>query len=285
MAQSRQHRFSSVIHVRHLLCTIFVSKTACQNYFFSNPFPKKRLDCESQNSRCGFDPKNPPRVWILWIHDPFLDLPPKMQNPLLDSDFRIRIFPKKRTLNQQESNFARAAYFFVHFFAVFLHDYNVKRPETSYLSYNFNGENVVRVLFHFFFTPSLFHLGFDWWPLVFLILSPPLQNFDVVLPSKKVPFLFYLSLYISIAFFLIELRWPATYFLFFSVFLLRYIRNFVDMTINLSLILQTTRIQKQFPLSVFVYIDSLIVSALQDAGGYTIFLRNNLELIFGCYTC
>ena len=87
--------------------------------------------------------------------------------------------------------------------------------------------------------------------------------------QKNVPFLFYLSLYISIAFFLIELRWPATYFLFFSVFLLRYIRNFV----------------KQFPLSVFVYIDSLIVSALQDAGGYTIFLRNNLELIFGCYTC
>ena len=55
--------------------------------------------------------------------------------------------------------------------------------------------------------------------------------------KKNVPFLFYLSLYISIAFYLIELRWPATYFLFFSVFLLRYIRNFVDMTINLSLIL------------------------------------------------
>ena len=44
---------------------------------FSNPFPKKRSDCESQKSGFGFDPKNPPRVWILWIHDPFLDLPTK----------------------------------------------------------------------------------------------------------------------------------------------------------------------------------------------------------------
>ena len=28
------------IHVRHLLCTIFVRKTACQKYFFKS-FPKK----------------------------------------------------------------------------------------------------------------------------------------------------------------------------------------------------------------------------------------------------
>ena len=46
--------------------------------------------------------------------------------------------------------------------------------------------------------------------------------------------------------------------------------KFVNMTINLSLILKTTRIQKQFPLSVFVFIDSLVVSALQEVGGYAI---------------
>ena len=61
--------------------------------------------------------------------------------------------------------------------------------------------------------------------------------------------------------------------------------KFVDMTINLSLILQTTRIQKQFPLSVFVFIDSLVVSALQDSGGYAISRQNNLELHLGCHTC
>ena len=37
-------------------------------------------------------------MWILWTHDPFLDMPQKTQNPFLDSEIRIWIFPKKRTL-------------------------------------------------------------------------------------------------------------------------------------------------------------------------------------------
>ena len=49
----------------------------------------------------------------------------------------------------------------------------------------------------------------------------------------------------------------------------------------LSLILQTTRIQKQFSLSGFVFIDSFVVSALQDAGGYAISRQNNLIVAFG----
>ena len=52
--------------------------------------------------------------------------------------------------------------------------------------------------------------------------------------------------------------------------------KFVDMT---------TQIQRQFPLSVFVLIDSLVVSALQDTGGYEISPPNNLELHLGCHTC
>ena len=43
--------------------------------------------------------------------------------------------------------------FFVHFFAVVLHDHNVKLSETFY------GENVVRVLVHFFFTAAHFLLA------------------------------------------------------------------------------------------------------------------------------
>ena len=132
--------------------------------------------------------------------------------------------------------------FFVHFFAVVLHDYNVKLPETSWglftwrwgtpgrwgnslwwvthlstytliliwsrlhdtwgdppyvtspiwrppppgkqaLSCTFYGGNVVRFPVHFFSLPLIFTL--HWWPLAFLILSPPLQNFHVVLPTKK----------------------------------------------------------------------------------------------------
>ena len=44
-----------------------------------------------------------------------------------------------------------------------------------------------------FFTAARFHLA-SGWPLAFLILSPPLQNFHVVLPTKMSP-LFFISLY------------------------------------------------------------------------------------------
>ena len=53
------------------------------------------------------------------------------------------------------------------------------------------------------------------------------------------------------------------------------------MTINLSLILKTTRIQKHFPL--FVFIDSLVVSASQDAGGHTLSRQNNLTFGIGLH--
>ena len=53
------------------------------------------------------------------------------------------------------------------------------------------------------------------------------------------------------------------------------------MTINHSLIFKTTRIQKHFPLSVFVFIDSLVVSASQDVGGHTLSHQNNLTFGIG----
>ena len=43
--------------------------------------------------------------------------------------------------------------------------------------------------------------------------------------------------------------------------------------------------QKHFPLSIFVFIDSLVVSALQTEGGYAISRQNNLELHLGCHNC
>ena len=83
-------------------------------------------------------------------------------------------------------------------------------------------------------------------------------------------------------------RWASLAYRLISLFLclsLALFSKFVDMTINLSLILQTTQIQKQFPLSVFVFIDSLVVSALQDSGFYAISRPKNLELYLGCHTC
>ena len=81
--------------------TIFFSKNRLSKILFSNPFPQKRSDCESQQSGFVSDPKNPPWVWILWIHDPFLDLPKKTWNPFLDSEIRIGIFPNVRTLSDR----------------------------------------------------------------------------------------------------------------------------------------------------------------------------------------
>ena len=95
------------------------------------------------------------------------------------------------------------------FFFVVLHDYNVKLQKLP--SYTFYGRNVVRVLVPFFFHCRSF---LPWWPLAFLIFLPPLQNFHVVLPTKNVSFVFYLSLYTSIALFLVELHWPAPNFSF-----------------------------------------------------------------------
>ena len=93
-------------------------------------------------------------------------------------------------LISKNSNFARTARFFCTFFAVVLHHYNVKLPET--LGYTFYGGNVVRVLVQLFFhCPLIFTL--HWWLLAFPILSPSLQNFHVVLPTKKMSPLFFIS--------------------------------------------------------------------------------------------
>ena len=57
------------------------------------------------------------------------------------------------------------------------------------------------------------------------------------------------------------------------------------MTVNLSLILKKkkTRIQKPFPLSTFVFIDSLVVSDSQDASGHTLSRQNNLTFGIGLH--
>ena len=57
------------------------------------------------------------------------------------------------------------------------------------------------------------------------------------------------------------------------------------MTINLSLRLEKkkTRIQKHFPLSVLVFIDSLVVSASQDAGDHTFSRQNSLTFGIGLH--
>ena len=113
--------------------------------------------------------------------------------------------------------------------------------------------------FTFFSLPLTFTL--HWWPLAFLILSPPLQNCHVVLPTKKC-LLSFLSLALDLSRPLS--RWASL--------ACRPLSLFVCLSLALY--------------SKFVdFIDSLVVSASQDAGGNAISRQNNLELRLGCHTC
>ena len=102
--------------------------------------------------------------------------------------------------------------FFVHFLAVVLHDYNVKLPETSWLH----------------------------------VLLQNYKIFTFFFQRKNVSFVFYLSLCLSLLFSLSFAGLSPTFS--FSLSPSSLYSKFVDMTINLSLILSRTRIQKKFRL-------------------------------------
>ena len=132
----------------------------------------------------------------------------------------IRLISKK-------NNFARAAHFFCTFPCRCFARYNLKLPETSWL----------HVLWRKCRTCScslFFHcrLYSPWWPLAFLIFSIPLQNF--MLSPQKISFIFF---YLALALFLVELPWPVALLSLFLCLSLSLFSKFMDMTINLNLIL------------------------------------------------
>ena len=129
-----------------------------------------------------------------------------------------------------------------------------------------HGGNVVRVLFHFVLTAAHFHRA--WVAASISYFLTLLQNCHVVLPTKKC---LHCCLSVALDLCLPLSRWALLTYCLVSLILcppLALFSKLVDMKINLSLILQTTQIQKQFLLSIFVFIDSLVVSALQHSGGY-----------------
>ena len=111
-----------------------------------------------------------------------------------------------------------------------------------------------------FFTAANFHLALVAASISHFVTGATKFSCYSFLSTKNVSFVFF-SRWASLACRVLSL--------FLGLSLALYSKS-VDTTINLSLILWTPRIQKQFPLSVFVFIDSLVVSPLQEAGGYVI---------------
>ena len=116
----------------------------------------------------------------------------------------IGLIRKKATLDVQHT-------FFVHFFAVVLHDYNVKLPETSWLHVLCRKCRACSC--------SFFSL-----PLIFTLVGASISyfltaatKFSCCLSNRKKCLLCLLSLALSVALFLSELCWPVACFLFFSL--------------------------------------------------------------------
>ena len=126
--------------------------------------------------------------------------------------------------------------------------------------YTFFGGKVVLVFVRSFFSRRSLHPG---GPEHFSF-SYRRYKISCCSSNKKCLLCLFLSLQL---FFSLSFAGLSPYFLFFSVFLFLYIPNFLGMTINLSLYFrQHGQLQKHFPLSVFVFLDSLVVFASQDAG-------------------
>ena len=130
--------------------------------------------------------------------------------------------------------------FFVHFFAVVLHDYNEKLPETLHVLWRKCRACSCSLFFHCCsFSPT--------WPLAFLILSPQLQNFMLFLQQKMSP-LFFLSRSSSFSR-LASLACRLTFS--FSLSFCFCIFQICGHDNSSKLTTLENRIQKHFPLSVF----------------------------------
>ena len=112
-------------------------------------------------------------------------------------------------------------------------------------------------LFIFFFT-----LG----PLAFPIFPSQLENFHAALPAKQS-----LLCLLSLALFLVELRWPVAHFLSFSVFQICAHDNYSKLNT-----LENTVTETICALRFRLY--WLFSSLLQKTRGYAISPQNNLEL-------
>ena len=143
---------------------------------------------------------------------------------------------KNNRSNQQKSNFARAAHFFCTFFC---RCFAPLKRETSrnFLVTRFMEEMSYVFLFTFFFHCRSFS------PRQHFSFSHRRYKMACCSSNKKcLPCFFYLAL----ALFLVELRWPVTLLSLFLCLPFSLFSGFVDMTINLNLILYTIEYKNIF---------------------------------------
>ena len=143
----------------------------------------------------------------------------------------------------QENNLHVHHTFFYFFFAVVLHDYNVKLPETSWLRVIWPEERLYVFLFTVFF--FVFHVAHSYpGGSKHFSFSHPRYKISCCSSNKKY-FLCFFSLALALS--LVELRWPVALLSVFPRLSLSPYSIFVGMTIHLSIIPQTRRTQKHFP--------------------------------------
>ena len=141
------------------------------------------------------------------------------ETPRMAKKKKLGLISKKATLQVQLTCF-------VLFFPVVLHENNMKLPETSWL----------KVLWRKWRTCFLFTIFFSL-PLIFTLVATSISQFLTAATKflccsvqQKTSPLFYLSLWLYVGLFLVELHWLVTYILLFSVFFfLRLYSKFVDM--------------------------------------------------------
>ena len=134
-----------------------------------------------------------------------------------------------------------------------------------------NFQKLLSYTFYFFSLPLTFTL--HWWPLAFLILSPPLQNFHVVLPTKMCFRLIFisrsrsLSSFFSLSFAGLPLTFSFSLSFSCSTFQICGHDNYSKLN---NLDNTDTQTISAFRFRLYWFIDSLVVSALQDAGSNAI---------------
>ena len=70
-------------------------KTFARYTFCESLYQEHAWITKSEKSGFRFDPKYPPRVWILWIHDPFFDFAKKNAKSVFGFKNPFSGFPKE----------------------------------------------------------------------------------------------------------------------------------------------------------------------------------------------